>query len=148
MKRPKPTREAAADPPVVLFDGLCNLCNGSVQFIIRRDARALIRFASLESPFAKARLAAAFPGKLAPDSIVLIENGQVFTRSSAALRICRRLRFPWPLLYSLVVVPRPLRDAIYGFIAARRYRWFGRTESCPIPTPGQRARFILETSDE
>ena len=81
------------------------------------------------------------PGPL-PDSIVLIDEGRLFTRSTAALRIARRLRFPWPLLYGLIVVPRPLRDFLYDWVARNRYRWFGKRDSCMLPTPELRARFL------
>lgn len=125
---------------VVLFDGVCNLCNAAVRFIIRRDPGGRLRFAALQSEAAAVLLAA--QAEPLPDSIVLVEGGRVFTRSAAALRIARRLRFPWPLLYALIVVPRPLRDAVYGWIARNRYRWFGRSDQCMVPTPELRARFL------
>jgi predicted DCC family thiol-disulfide oxidoreductase YuxK len=132
--------------PVVLFDGVCNLCTGSVLFIIRRDPRGVFRFAALQSPAAAALLkdAPVRSGPL-PDSIVLVEGdgaARVSTQSTAALRIARRLRFPWPVLYALIVIPRPIRDWVYDFIAARRYRWFGKRDSCMMPTPELRARFL------
>ena len=130
------------DRPVVLFDGVCNLCNGSVQFLIARDPSARLRFATLDSSVARSLIhESGAPGPL-PDSIVLIDDGRVFTRSTAALRIARRLRFPWPLLYGLIVVPRPLRDFLYDWVARNRYRWFGKRDSCMLPTPELRARFL------
>lgn len=143
---PNPAATPERTPPpghasaVVLFDGVCNLCNASVRFIIRRDPKARFRFASLDSPAAPTLLASA-PRPL-PDSIVLIENGRLYTQSAAALRIARGLSWPWPALYALILIPRPLRDALYAFIARRRHRWFGRQESCPLPTPELRDRFI------
>ena len=116
---------------VILFDGVCNLCNSSVQFVIRRDRRARFKFAPLQSQ-----------GEAAGDSIVLVDNGRRYTRSTAALRIARHLDFPWNLAYALIVVPRPLRDAAYDFIARRRYRWFGRRDVCMTPTPELRSRFL------
>jgi predicted DCC family thiol-disulfide oxidoreductase YuxK len=128
--------------PVVLFDGVCNLCNATVVFIIQRDAAARFRFASLQSDAARTLLAGlAAPSDL-PDSIVLIEDGRLFTRSSAILRIAKGLRFPWPLAYAFMIIPRPLRDWVYSLIAARRYRWFGKRETCMVPTAELRQRFL------
>ena len=139
------TKGGRAEPPlqaVVLFDGVCNLCNGAVQFIIRRDPTGRYRFAALESPAARDLLEqAAVPDPL-PDSIVLLDASGISTRSTAALRIARRLRFPWPLFYALIVVPEALRDAAYDFIARNRYRWFGRREVCVVPTAALRDRFL------
>jgi predicted DCC family thiol-disulfide oxidoreductase YuxK len=126
--------------PVVLFDGVCNLCNGSVVFIIRRDPRGVFRFAPLQSPAAAALLGERV-GAL-PDSLVLIENGRVYTQSTAVLRVARRLRQPWPLVSALIVLPAPLRDWLYAWIARNRYRWFGRREVCMVPTPELQARFL------
>ena len=126
----------------MLFDGVCNLCNASVRFIIDRDPRARFHFAALGSEAARSLLAAAGASGPLPDSIALVENGKVYTRSLAALRIARRLRFPWPVLWALVAVPRPVRDALYDWIARNRYRWFGRREECLLPTPELRARFL------
>ena len=127
--------------PLVLFDGVCNLCNAAVRFIIPRDPRGLFQFAPLTSE-AAARALASVPLAERPDSVVLIDEGRVFTRSEAALRILRRLAFPWPLAYALILLPRALRDWGYDAIARRRYRWFGRHEQCPIPSPSIRDRFL------
>lgn len=127
---------------VVLFDGVCNLCNASVNFVIDRDPAGYFRFGALQSEEAAPLLRRA---GLAPDhlgSIVLVEGGQVYTRSTAALRIARRLSGAWPLLAVFLAVPRPIRDAVYDVIARYRYRWFGREEACRIPTPELRARFL------
>jgi predicted DCC family thiol-disulfide oxidoreductase YuxK len=127
---------------VVLFDGVCNLCNGIVRFVIARDPDAHFQFAPITSG-AAARL---LDGVASPDSrldsLILIDNGRVFTRSDAALRIARCLTFPWPVAYGLVILPRAWRDAAYDFIARRRYRWFGRRETCMAPSPAIRARFL------
>ncbi|HMO05842.1 MAG TPA: DCC1-like thiol-disulfide oxidoreductase family protein [Kiritimatiellia bacterium] len=123
--------------PVILFDGVCNLCHGAVRFIIRRDRAARFRFASLQSE--PGRRLAAGP---APDSILLIENGLRYDRSTAALRIARRLDGAWPLLYAFIVIPRPLRDVLYAWIARHRYRWFGRLDACPLPSPEWETRFL------
>ncbi|HTN00070.1 MAG TPA: thiol-disulfide oxidoreductase DCC family protein [Pedobacter sp.] len=127
---------------VIFFDGVCNLCNGAVQFTIQRDHHSLFRFSSLQSDFAKAKLK---PLNIDPDqgdSFVLLENGKVYQRSTAALRVARRLNGFWPLLYGFIIVPRFLRDAIYNFVAKNRYKWFGKKETCWVPTPELRERFI------
>ena len=131
------------DPPVLLFDGVCNLCNGAVAFVIRRDPRARLRFAPLQSPAADALLASLGVARdRLPDSFVLVEDGRVHVRSTAALRVARRLRFPWPLLAVNLLVPRWLRDPVYDLVARNRYRWFGRREACMVPTAELRARFL------
>jgi len=128
------------DRPVILFDGVCNLCNGSVAFIIARDPKGYFQFASLQSEAGR-RLLGGAKGPL-PDSVALVEDGHVYTRSDAALRVARRLRFPWGLFYGLVVVPRVVRDALYDVVARNRYRWFGRRDTCMVPTPELRRRFL------
>lgn len=132
--------------PVVLFDGVCNLCNGSVQFVIKRDPRARFRFAALQSE-SGAALVARVTGQAVspmdqPESMLLIEADHLYSHSTAILRIARKLRFPWPLCYGFVIVPRVIRDSVYDLIARRRYRWFGRRDVCMVPTPDLRARFI------
>jgi predicted DCC family thiol-disulfide oxidoreductase YuxK len=130
---------------IILFDGVCNFCNGWVRFVIRRDPRGQFRFAPLQSQIARDILA---PRGLPPetlDTVVLIEGEKTFTRSTAALRIARRLRFPWPLVYYAAIwIPRRLRDLAYRFIAARRYRWFGKMGSCPVPSPQAASRFLAK----
>jgi predicted DCC family thiol-disulfide oxidoreductase YuxK len=130
--------------PIVLFDGVCNLCNAAVQWIIARDPKAIHRFASLQSIAGQQALRdASAPAEL-PDSIVLIDSAGVHTRSTAALRIARQLAFPWPLAAAGLALPRALRDPVYDFIARRRYAWFGRQPTCTLPTPALRARFLDE----
>ena len=131
----------AVDPPLILFDGECSLCNGFVQFVIRRDPGASFHFAALRSGAARRALEAAGVRAELPDSIVLVADGRVRIRSAAALAILRGLGRLWPLLSVLLVVPRPVRDWIYDWIARNRVRWFGRQSSCWIPTPELRARF-------
>ena len=128
--------------PVVLFDGVCNLCNRCVRYIVRRDPQARFRFAALQSQAGRNLLAAhgREPGSL--DTMVLIEGGEVFARSDAALRIARTLRGPSRMLAAAAVIPRPLRDWLYDLVASRRYQWFGRKDSCPMPEPGIAQRFL------
>ncbi|MCB9840908.1 MAG: DUF393 domain-containing protein [Phycisphaeraceae bacterium] len=137
-----------ADPPdahpVVLFDGVCNLCNSSVQWTIRRDRRDLFRFAALQSEAARRLIDRHAPGRTLPDSIVLIADGRVRVRSSAALGIARRLGLPWSLAMAAWIVPRPVRDWVYTWVARNRYRWFGKREACMVPSKALRARFLDE----
>lgn len=126
---------------VILFDGVCNLCNGAVTFIIDRDPDAHFRFAPLQSEVGRALLGDAAPSE-ALQSIVLLEGGERYTHSDAALRVARRLRGPWPLLYGLILLPRPLRDRLYTWVAENRYRWFGKRDACRLPTPELKGRFL------
>lgn len=128
--------------PVILFDGVCNFCNSSVHFIIKRNRKKDIRFAALQSEAGKRLLNEYRLPAGEMESIVFIENGNAYQRSSAALRICRRLSGAWPLCYGFILVPRFIRDAVYNWIAANRYKWFGVQEQCMIPTPEVRERFI------
>jgi predicted DCC family thiol-disulfide oxidoreductase YuxK len=126
----------------VLFDGVCNLCSGTVQWILRRDRRARFRFASLQSAAARDALQRAGVTGQLPDSMVVIARGRVRVRGDAVLAITRELGLPWSLAAVGRIVPRPLRDLMYAFVANRRYRWFGRREACWVPTPALRARFL------
>ncbi len=129
--------------PILLFDGVCNLCTGSVRFVIQRDAGKQFRFASLQSSIAKELLGT--DGDEAaenPESIVLIDDDGIWHRSTAALRIAGRLSGLWSLLQVFMIVPRPLRDCVYDFIGRRRYRWFGRTEACWVPEQDVSDRFL------
>ena len=132
----KPTQEA-----IVLFDGECSFCNGWVRFILDRDPQGRFSFASLQSDVGRSLLSRI--GVVADlDSIVLLEGDRIFTQSTAVLRITGRLEGYWRLLYSLVAIPRPVRDAAYRFFAKHRYRWFGLRSACTLPTPRERERFL------
>lgn len=127
---------------IVLFDGICNLCNASVQFIIRHDSSVRFHFAALQSDYAKRVLS---ENGLNPDgleSILLSKEGKVYFRSDAALEIARELDGLWPLLYAFRIIPPFIRDMVYNGIARNRYRWFGKRDACMIPTPELRDRFI------
>jgi predicted DCC family thiol-disulfide oxidoreductase YuxK len=129
-------------PSIVLFDGVCNLCNGFVNFIIDRDPDHRFNFGSLQSQRAKVLLEG-YPTELQElNTVVLLEGSKLYTRSTAALRIVRKLSGAWPILYVFIIIPRPMRDVVYNFIARKRYTWFGRQEACRIPTPELRSRFI------
>ena len=133
--------------PVLLYDGLCGFCDGTVQFVLRHDRRGTLKFATLQGEFARAVMAR-HPEVVGVDSLVLVEpddmsgGEKVYVRSGGALRVARYLGGPWHLARALAVVPRFLRDWAYDGFARIRYRVFGRYESCPIPSPEQRARFI------
>jgi predicted DCC family thiol-disulfide oxidoreductase YuxK len=127
-----------ADERIVFFDGACNLWKGVVRFILPLDPAGRFRFASLQSDAARRVL----KGKAPPETIVLLEAGKAYTKSTAALRIARGLRFPWPLLYALVAIPLPFRDMVYRWVARHRYAWFGMRKVCMVPSPEWRGRFL------
>lgn len=125
---------------IVLFDGVCNFCDSSVQYIIKRDPLSKFRFAAIESPIGN-ELKEQYDIKDS-SSIVLIQDGKQYTKSTAVLKIAKELKGPTKLLYAFVVIPKPLRDIAYAFIAKNRYKWFGQKETCRIPTPAERSRFL------
>lgn len=133
---------ALTDNPVVLFDGVCNLCNSSIIFIIRRDAHAKIKFASLQSEYGAEQMKRFNLPPEALNTVLLIRNNQLFQKSNAALEIARLLDGIWPLMYAFKIVPLFIRDFVYDWIAHNRYRWFGKMEECMIPSPAMKARFV------
>jgi len=131
-----------AEHDVILFDGVCNLCNSSVIFIIKRDRHAKFRFASLQSSFGRKQLERV---RLDPHnlySILLIHKDLIFERSDAVLEILKRMDGIWPVFYSMKIIPRFIRDFVYSWIATNRYHFFGKKESCMIPTKELRSRFL------
>lgn len=126
---------------IILFDGECNFCNHSVQFIINRDAEAKYKFASLQSDIGE-EILKRYKVPKDIDSIILIEKDKCFYKSSAALRIARNLNGSWKYLYGFIIVPRPIRDSMYSYFAKNRYKWFGKRDKCMIPTPDIRKRFL------
>jgi predicted DCC family thiol-disulfide oxidoreductase YuxK len=133
--------ENLSPPSVAFFDGTCNLCNGAVNFLIDHDPAGRLRFASLQGP-TFAGLSHEHPELQGLDSFVLWNGERLYARSSAALRALGALGGPWRLAAALLVIPKPLRDAVYDFVARRRYRWFGRMDTCRVPTGAVRARFL------
>ena len=127
---------------IVLFDGVCNFCSGSVLFIIKREPKGYFRFAALQTEAGEEIMKQFGIGEERPESIILVENGSVRYRSSAALRIARKLRHGWPLLYGFIIIPPVIRDFFYNIIAKNRYKWFGQKDSCFIPTPEILSRFL------
>src|SRR5690348_5792030 len=127
---------------VVLFDGVCNLCSGSVQFIIKRDARGTFKFASLQSAYAQNQLVKFQSPSGELYSIMVLENGVLYQRSDAILRILANLGGFWYVLSGFRIIPKFIRDAMYNLIAKNRYRIFGKKDQCMIPTPELNARFM------
>lgn len=126
---------------IILFDGVCNLCNSSVQFIIKHDKAAYFNFASLQSDFGgQLKETKQIPDNV--DSIILMENGKVYMQSSAILRIARNLDGVWKLAAAALIIPRPIRDMVYRYAAKNRYRWFGKQDQCMLPSPELKERFL------
>jgi predicted DCC family thiol-disulfide oxidoreductase YuxK len=134
--------------PIILFDGVCNLCNGSVKFILKRDEAGLFRFAPLQSQAGHAEQKRLGLDADAMPSVVLVEGDRSSIRSTAALRIARLLGWPYKVLYPLILLPKPLRDLGYDLIAANRYLIFGKRGACMLPTPETRARFLNGSDKE
>ncbi|HET6993521.1 MAG TPA: thiol-disulfide oxidoreductase DCC family protein [Chitinophagaceae bacterium] len=130
------------DKPVILFDGVCNLCNRAVQFIIKRDKKKQFLFASLQGKTGTELLRRFDLPADQFNSFVLIEKGKAYTRSTATLRVAKKLSGGWSFLYGLIIVPPFLRDPVYNLIAKRRYQWFGKRDECMIPTPELKERFL------
>jgi len=130
------------DHPILLFDGVCNLCNGFVQFVIKRDPEGQFRFAPLQSDFAKDLLKTHNIPSDHMDTVVLVENGKAYVRSDVALRMALKFGGLWPVFSVFRILPLFIRDTIYNFIAKNRYRWFGEEDQCMIPTPELKSRFL------
>jgi predicted DCC family thiol-disulfide oxidoreductase YuxK len=138
--------EMKDDKLIILFDGFCNLCNGSVNLVIDRDINDRFQFASLQSSSAKLLLQefGEYQGSL--DSVILIKNNRLYHKSDAALMIAQKLGGLWPLASIFFIVPKFIRDWVYGIIAKNRYKWFGKLETCRIPTPELRAKFLEDVN--
>ena len=131
-------------PIIVIFDGVCNLCNGVVTWIIPRDTANHVRFAALQSLAGQRLLQAHAIDTAHTDSVIVIDGNHVFVESDAALRICHYLRWPWPLLRHLHIIPRPWRDTVYRWVARNRYRWFGKQAQCMLLLPAHAQRFVID----
>ena len=129
--------------PVILFDGLCNFCNAGVNFIIKQDKKKAFRFAALQSEAGQKLLEEHHLPKEGFNSFVLINNGKVYQKSSAGLRLYQVLPWYWKWTQSFWLVPKFIRDAVYDLIAKKRYKWFGKKDACMLPTPEVRSRFLL-----
>ena len=127
---------------IVLFDGVCNFCNASVNFVIERDKAGYFKFAPLQSEIGEELIAKHGIDTAETDSVIVVENDLAYTHSSAALRIAKQLDGLWSWSYGFIVVPKPVRDFFYRLFAKHRYRLFGRQDACMMPTPEIRARFL------
>jgi predicted DCC family thiol-disulfide oxidoreductase YuxK len=128
--------------PVLLFDGVCKFCHGSIQFVIKRDRTQRLYFCPLQSARGQQMMAQHHVEDSGLNSMVLLDNGKVYRKSTAALRIARQLSMPWPLMSIFLLVPAPVRDAVYDFIGRHRYQWFGKYDKCYIPDDDTRERFM------
>ena len=128
--------------PIVLFDGVCNFCSSVVRFTISKDPSGIFRFASLQSNAGQMFLNRFGLSTDDFDSFVLIEGPRFFLRSTAVLRLCKKLNGLWPLLYLLIIIPRPVRDFVYNIVAENRYKWFGKRQECFVPSTEIRNRFL------
>ncbi|WP_110111918.1 thiol-disulfide oxidoreductase DCC family protein [Bacillus sp. CGMCC 1.16541] len=127
---------------IILFDGVCNLCEHSVQFIIKHDRHALFSFASLQSDIGEQLLEERGLSAQRIQSVVYLTDNHVYTSSTAALKIARHLDGGWKWFYFLIIIPKPIRDFFYRFIAKNRYKWFGKKDSCMLPNPQNKKRFL------
>jgi predicted DCC family thiol-disulfide oxidoreductase YuxK len=132
----------SALPTTILFDGVCNLCNGFVQFVIKHDPAGRFHFAALQSELGQQILQEHGLHTQEFKTVLLLENGKLYKQSTAALRIAHRLQGAWSWAYAFIIVPAFIRDAVYDFVSRNRYRWFGQQESCMLPTPELKARFL------
>lgn len=127
---------------IILFDGVCNLCNSSVTYVIQRDKKDVFRFAALQEAAGQKLITTHGIDTSQTDSVILVDGEKVYVKSTAALRIARHLGGAHPLLYGFMIVPKFLRNWVYDYIAKNRYKWYGKKESCMIPTPELKAKFL------
>lgn len=127
---------------IVLFDGVCNLCNSSVQFIIKHDMKGQFLFGSLQGNYGQETLRKLNMPTNEFNSFMLLEDGKLYTKSAGALRMLKHLGGAWSLLYAFIIVPKFIRDGVYNWVAKNRYKWFGKKEACWVPTPELKARFL------
>lgn len=128
--------------PVIIFDGVCNLCSSTVQFILKRDSRNTFRFASLQSNFGQLVLKKFSLPANTFNSFILYQSGKIYTKSTGALMVAKQLSGIWPLLYILIILPSFIRNSVYNVIALNRYKWFGKKEECWIPSPALKNKFV------
>ena len=127
---------------IILFDGVCNLCNNSVQFVIRHDTKSQFLFGSFQGETGQTYLQQFNLPSGHFNSFMLLEDDKLYTESTAALRVCKHLDRGWKLLYGFIIVPKFIRDAVYRFVAKNRYKWFGKKEACWVPTPALKEKFL------
>jgi predicted DCC family thiol-disulfide oxidoreductase YuxK len=131
-----------SDEKIILFDGVCNFCNYWVNFAIKHDRKKKLKFTTLQGEKAKQILPQYNINPTSLSSVIFIDKGKAYTQSSAAIKICKHLNGGWKLFYGLIIVPKFIRDAIYNWIARNRYKWFGKKDSCIVPTSELRERFL------
>ena len=129
---------------ILLFDGHCSLCNAAVDFVLKRDTRKKLLLASIQGPAGQAILKKYQLPSSYLDTLVVVEQGKVYLGSTAALRVARLLGGGWPLLYGLIILPKGIRDRVYQWISEHRYQWFGRRDTCRMPTASERTHFLNE----
>ncbi|WP_230499889.1 thiol-disulfide oxidoreductase DCC family protein [Sutcliffiella rhizosphaerae] len=134
--------QSAEKHPILLFDGVCNLCNTAVSFIIKRDPNAVFKFTSLQSDEGQKLLQKHGLSTESFDSFYYVHGDEMYSKSTAALKVVRKLDAPWKFLYPLIFLPKPIRDIIYSFIAKNRYKWFGKKDQCMLPSPDIKKRFL------
>lgn len=127
---------------IILFDGVCNLCNSSVNFIIDRDKKNIFKFAALQSEAGQKILDKSGMNKNDFDSVVLVDENKFYSKSSAALKIVKEFPFLWKALYIFIIIPAPLRNFFYDLVAKNRYNWFGKKDSCRMPSPELKNKFL------
>jgi len=132
----------STDKKIILFDGVCNLCNSSVTFVIARDKKDLFRFAAIQDPAGEALIKKHGIDTAQTDSIILIDGDKAYVKSTAALKVARDLGGAYPLLYGFMIVPNFIRNWVYDYVAKNRYKWYGKKESCMIPTPELKSKFL------
>jgi predicted DCC family thiol-disulfide oxidoreductase YuxK len=130
------------EKPIVLFDGVCNFCNYWMNFAIKRNSKKNLKFTTLQGETAKQILPQYNINPTSLSSVIFIDKGKAYTQSSASLRICKYMDGGWKLFYGLIIIPKFIRDVIYNWIARNRYKWFGKKDSCMVPTPELRERFL------
>ena len=131
------------EQPIILFDGVCNFCNSAVNFTLKRNKKANIMFAPMQSGAGAKILQQYNLDQNDMKSFIFIDNGVVYKQSTGALRVCKYLSGLWPICYGLIIIPKFIRDGIYNWIAKNRYKWFGQKQACMIPTPDVKARFLV-----
>lgn len=134
--------DSKKDQKIILFDGVCNLCNSSVTLVIKNDPKNKFKFAALQSEKGQLLIAKYQIDPSKTDSIILIEHNKAYVKSTAALRIARQLSGAYPLLYTFIIIPNFIRNWVYDYVAKNRYKWYGKQESCMIPTPELKEKFL------
>jgi predicted DCC family thiol-disulfide oxidoreductase YuxK len=130
------------DTSIILFDGVCNFCDGAINFVLKQDKKDVFRFAPLQSQMGQNLLAQYQIPKKDFESFILIQDGKAYQKSTAAIKVLNQLPWYWKALQAFWIVPKFIRDGIYDFIAHNRYKWFGKKDVCMIPTPEMRSRFL------